>query len=139
MLSEALDRTFEDLPVDSADEAEYVITPKTYELFLDAFDDRSPVHVDAGEARGRGFSGCVMHGAILNGFLSHFIGMRMPGRRALLLSSELQFSNPCYLHDRLRLRARVAQRVESVRTLVIHVRFDNETQGTLAAKGRVQV
>jgi acyl dehydratase len=139
MSIEAADLRFDDLSIDRRAEAEYEITPELHELFVSRFADRSPIHVDEAEARARGFLGRVMHGAILHGFLSELVGMRLPGRRALLLSTELSYLGPSYLHDRLRLEARVAQRVEAMQTVVLHVRFFNLTRDALVAKGRVQV
>src|SRR5436190_1875392 len=78
---------------------QYSITPDVYENFLRAFNDRSPIHIDADVARSRGFADRVMHGSILNGFVSHFVGMVFPGANSLLLSVDLRYSQPCYLGD----------------------------------------
>ncbi len=118
---------------------EYAITREVYEHFLGAFDDRSPVHVDSNHARARGFEGCVMHGAILNGFVSHFVGMVFPGAHSLLLSADLRYLRPSYLGDRLVLRAKVAQKLDAHQTVVLHVTIQNETQGVPVASGKVQV
>jgi len=84
---------------------DYVITQEIYEHFLAAFQDHSSVHVDEAFARSRGFSGKVMHGSLLNGFVSHFVGMHFPGQSSLLLSVDLRFSHPSYLGDAIRMRA----------------------------------
>ncbi|MBI5772288.1 MAG: hypothetical protein HZA89_00925 [Verrucomicrobia bacterium] len=118
---------------------EYAITPAVYENFLAAFDDHSPIHVDEAHARARGFAGKVMHGAILNGFVSHFVGMHFPGRRSLLLSVDLRYAKPSFLGDRLNLKARVSQKVDAQRVIVLHLAFHNLTQGVIAATGRAQV
>ena len=117
---------------------DYVITPVVYENFLRAFDDRSPIHVDAAYAQGLGFAGPVMHGGILNGFLSHFVGMVLPGANSLLLSVELRFLRPSYLGDTLRLQAKIAQKVDAQEVVVLHVTFINQTRSCTVATGRVQ-
>jgi len=118
---------------------DYVVTPVVYEGFLRAFDDRSPIHVDAEYARARGFAEPVMHGAILNGFISHFVGMVFPGANSVLLATELRFSQPSYLGDSLKLTAKVAQKLDAKQVVVLHVTFVNETRGLMAATGRLQV
>ena len=118
---------------------DYTITPEVYRHFLAAFDDRSPIHVDAAAARARGFPDLVMHGGILNGFVSHFVGMEFPGAHSLLLSTELRFSHPTHLGDTLRLEARVERIVVSQQVVLLHVRFLNLNRENLAATGRVQV
>lgn len=131
--------SYDALVVGLTRERAYVITPAVYESFLSAFDDRSPVHIDAEYARAAGFGGPVMHGAILNGFVSHFVGMVFPGANSLLLSVELRFSQPSYLGDAVLLRAKIAQRLDAHNTVVLHVSFINQTRGGTAATGRVQV
>jgi len=120
-------------------ERDYAITPDVYRNFLACFDDRSPIHVDADYARARGFNDTVMHGAILGGFLSHFVGMVFPGANSLLLSMELRFIHPSYLGDSFLLRATVAQKLDARRVVVLHLVFMNQTQGLTAATARVQV
>lgn len=131
--------SYGDLVEGSTCDRTYTITDAVYQSFLQAFDDRSPIHVDAGYARDCGFADTVMHGAILNGFVSHFIGMVFPGSNSLLLSVELRFSQPSYLGDTLLLQAKVAQKVDAQNVVVLHVTFFNQTRGSAAAAGRVQV
>jgi acyl dehydratase len=131
--------SFEEIQEGMAAEREYVIEPSVYDRYLDLFPDRSPVHVDEAYARANGFAGIVMHGAILNGFLSHFVGMHFPGRRSLELSVDIRYLRPSYVGDRVRLQARVSQKLESRRVVVMDLVYRNETQGTIVARGRVQV
>jgi acyl dehydratase len=130
---------YADLAVGTSREQVYVIGESVYEAFLQAFDDRSPIHVDASFARAHGFSDVVMHGAILNGFVSHFVGMVMPGASSLLLSVELRFLQPSYLGDTLRLEAKIAQKLDTQHVVVLHLTFVNETRSVTAATGRAQV
>ena len=104
-----------------------------------AFDDRSPVHVDEAHALKRGFEGKVMHGAILNGFLSHFVGMVFPGSESLLLSTDLRFSKPSYADDRILLEAKVNHKLDAGNVIQMDVSFTNLTRSWQAARGRVQV
>jgi 3-hydroxybutyryl-CoA dehydratase len=118
---------------------DYTLSRSVYEAFLAAFDDRSPVHVNDDYARASGFRERVMHGAILNGFLSNFVGMHFPGQRALWLSVDLRYLAPTYLDDQLKIEAVVAQKVESQQVLVLNIVVRNVTQGNLTARGRLQV
>lgn len=118
---------------------DYVITPEIYGHFLAAFQDYSPVHVDEDFARACGFSGKVMHGSILNGFISHFVGMHFPGRLGLLLSVDLRFSNPSYLGDAIRLATVVSQKMDAHNIVVLDATLANSTRNYLAARGRIQV
>jgi len=135
--AEAIDRRFEDLREGERCVVEYLLTSEIYLGFLQIFDDRNPMHVDESAARRSGFDGKVMHGGILNGFLSHFVGMHLPGKRSLLLSSEISFLQPCYEGDRLRFEGVIDQKMEAQRVVVL--KFSVSRLSRAVAKGRVQV
>lgn len=116
----------------------YKIDEAVYRAMIAVFQDQSPIHVDEAYARSAGFAGKVMHGAILQGFLSHFVGMRFPGRRSMLLSANLNYRRPSYLGDELLLTAVVRQKVETGRVIVMDVRFTNRMSGIMVASGRIQ-
>lgn len=118
---------------------EYCIRGEVYQHFLLAFDDNNPLHTDDAHARRRGFERKVAHGAILNGFVSHFIGMHFPAGDCVLHSVQLQYNSASHVDDVLRLSAVVTQKVEAVRVLVMSVTIDNVTRNRLAAKGKIQV
>lgn len=117
----------------------YAITDSVYQCLVGPFGDVSPLHVDDAYAKERGFSGRVMHGAILNGFLSHFVGVHFPGKPAILQSVNIQYKSPSFLGDEVRIDAKVAQKVDAVRAMVLEVTFTNTTQAKVVAKAKVQV
>ena len=138
-MTEAKGYAWEQIHQGQKERAAYVLTPSIAESFLSTFADRNPLHVDDVVAKKSGFRERVAHGAILNGFLSHFIGMVFPGRDALLLSTNMQYVSPCYVNDRLMIEASVQQRVESQRVLVLQITVQNESQSQVAARALVQV
>lgn len=117
----------------------YTIDDKVYQALVAVFQDQSPVHVDEEYAKSAGFAGRVMHGAILQGFLSHFVGMHFPGKKSLILSVNLNYHRPSYLGDQINLTARVRQKVETGQVIVLEVKFTNLASEALAASGKVQV
>jgi len=56
----------------------FTVTPGVYDGFIQTFGDRNPLHTDGAFAVSKGFKGPVMHGNILNGFLSFFVGECLP-------------------------------------------------------------
>jgi acyl dehydratase len=129
--------TFDDLTEGLEFTQEYTITSEIYEKFLHLFGDASPLHVSDDVARSCGFSEKLMHGAILNGFISNFVGMNFPGKRTLELGVEIQFVRPTYQGDVLTLHAVVKQRLESRKVATLQFRF--QRSGTVVAKGVVSV
>lgn len=138
MLS-ANDFSFSEISEGSKYSGRYKIEHDVYTALTSVFNDRSPVHVDEEYAKAAGFDGCVMHGAILNGFLSHFVGMSFPGRRALLLSANMNYHHPSYLNDEVELTAVVRHKVESENVIVLNVEFVNAETQMLVASGKIQV
>ena len=67
-------------------EARFTVTEETYLGFISLFKDKNPLHTDATFARLRGFDDKVMHGNILNGFLSYFIGECLPMKNVIIHS-----------------------------------------------------
>jgi 3-hydroxybutyryl-CoA dehydratase len=130
---------YNEISVGMKEAHDYVITPDVYQGFLATFEDHSPVHVDKGFAKAQGFEGRVMHGTILNGFVSHFIGMHFPGRFSLLLSVDLRFSSPSYLGDSIHVEMVVSQKLDARSIVVLDATLFNATLNCLAARGRIQV
>lgn len=131
--------TFESLAEGMHMTAEYVISTSVYESFLRAFDDTSRIHVDDAYARSRGFKGRVMHGGILNGFISHFAGVRVAGENGLLQSVDIQYKNPSYLGDTIIIDAQVVQKVEAVKVVVMKLVLQNTEQGITAATANIHI
>ncbi len=117
----------------------YRITAEIYESFLSVFGDKNPLHSDAVFAKKLGFSDKVMHGAILNGFISHFVGMHYPGEHSVLHSVSLEYRKPNYLNDEILIEATIDQKVDSLKVLIMKMRLTNLTQNYLCASGTVQV
>lgn len=133
------DFSFEEISENSEYSHSYAITEEVYGALVTVFGDRSPIHVDEDYALSNGFSGRVMHGAILQSFLSNFVGMHFPGKRSMMLSVNLNYHRPSYLGDKIKLTARVRQKVETGQVVVLEVKFFNEQTQIPVASGRVQI
>ena len=117
---------------------QFVVSPAVYNGFLQTFNDRNPLHVSDTAARDQGFAGRIMHGNILNGFLSYFVGECLPNKAVVIQSQEIKYHKPVYLNDALTLRAEVADYFESVRTAEIAFQFLNQ-DGVKVARGKLSV
>lgn len=137
-------KTLKHIPLDQIYEGQKIqksfrISADIYEHFLQGFSDHNPLHIDEPYAVSKGFLGKVMHGAILNGFISNFIGMEFPGYNTVIQSVNIDFKQPNYLDDQILLEGEVEQKVESVRTIVIKILVNNLTQNYVSARAKVQV
>lgn len=116
----------------------FVVSDTVYSGFIATFNDRNPYHVSDDAARAKGFAGKIMHGNILNGFLSYFVGECLPVKTIVIQSQEIKFHKPVYLNDTVTLHAEVADFHESVRTAEISFHFLNQNN-IKVARGKVSV
>jgi 3-hydroxybutyryl-CoA dehydratase len=116
----------------------FKVNEKVYEGFIKVFEDNNPLHADQHFAIAQGFEDKVMHGNILNGFLSFFIGKCLPTDKVIIHSQEIQFKNAVYLNDELSFFAEVTGTYESVSAVEFKYFFKN-MQDTIVAKGKFQI
>lgn len=118
-------------------EENFVLTEDIYSGFIELFKI-NPLHTIEGFAIDKGFKGKVMHGNILNGFISYFIGECLPTKNIIIHSQEIQYKNAVYLNDKLQFKAEIIGIYESVSAIVFRYDFKNEA-AKIVAKGKIQI
>jgi 3-hydroxybutyryl-CoA dehydratase len=116
----------------------FSVTEDVYSGFLQAFKDHNPLHTVDEVAQKKGFKQKVMHGNILNGFLSYFIGEGLPVKDVIIHSQSISFHKPVYLNDVLQFRADVIEYSEAVNVIQFAYSFSKEGIGKVA-KGKIQI
>jgi 3-hydroxybutyryl-CoA dehydratase len=114
------------------------VTDEAYLGFIQTFKDKNPLHTDEKFAIDKGFKGKVMHGNILNGFLSYFIGECLPTKNVIIHSQEIKFKNAVYLNDELQFKALITGVYESVNAIEFKYDFKN-AEAKVVAKGIIQI
>lgn len=131
--------TYSDIPEGMKKNRVYMLSESVYKNFMQTFKDTNPLHTDDAYARAYGFKHRVAHGAIMNGFISHFIGVEFPGKNTLLQSVHIQYKAPSYVGDTLELQSEVVQKVDAVRIIVMNIHIMNKTQAYLCAIATAQI
>ncbi|MEN1786346.1 MAG: MaoC/PaaZ C-terminal domain-containing protein [Bacteroidota bacterium] len=116
----------------------FTVHEDIYKGFIKVFRDENPLHTDSDFAQEKGFKGVVMHGNILNGFLSYFIGEVLPTKNVIIHSQEIQYKNAVHLNDELEFSAEVIGTYESVGAVEFKYSFKNRVAKTVA-KGKFQI
>lgn len=119
-------------------EENFIVSNETYSGFITTFKDENPLHTNNDFAVSKGFQNKVMHGNILNGFLSYFIGECLPTKEVIIHTQNIQFKNAVYLNDKLLFNAEVIGVYESVNAVEFKFSFKNNDNKT-AAKGKIQI
>ena len=116
----------------------FIVSEEIYKGFIAIFKDKNPLHTNPQFATEKGFQSMVMHGNILNGFLSYFIGECLPTKNVIIHSQEIQFKNAVYLNDKLEFNAKVIGVYESVKAVEFKFNFKNADE-KIVAKGIIQI
>jgi 3-hydroxybutyryl-CoA dehydratase len=124
--------------LDDTFDKSFVVSSETYTGFIELFKDENPLHTDEQFAKTKGFKGRVMHGNILHGFISYFIGECLPVKNVIIHSQEIEFKNAVYLNDELQFKAVVTGIYESVNTVEFKYYFKNAASNSVA-KGKIQI
>ena len=115
----------------------FTVTDKIYSGFINLFSDKNPLHTDELFAKEKGFGNKVMHGNILGGFISFFIGECLPIKNVIIHSQEIKYLNPVYLGDVINFKAEISDVFESV--AAIEFKFIFEKDNIRIAKGKIQI
>ena len=114
------------------------VNSEVYNGFIQVFKDNNPLHTNEQFAQTNGFKGRVMHGNILNGFISYFVGECLPVKNVIIHLQEIQFKQPVYLNDKLLFEAVVTGIYDSVNAVEFKFSFKNDAQ-KVVAKGKIQI
>ena len=116
----------------------FIASKEIHEKFIELFKDQNRFHTDTSFAVSKGFKDKLIHGNILNGFLSFFIGECLPYKNAVIHSQYIEYSRPVYIDDRLELFVKIAEVHESVNAIEFKYYFKNQDD-VKVAKGKFQL
>lgn len=116
----------------------FEITSEIHQNFITLFNDKNPLHTNSSFAIEKGFTSEVMHGNILNGFISYFIGECLPIKNVIIQTQEIKFFKPTYLNEALSFHAEVVDVFESVN--VVEFKFVFKKTGDIkVASGKINI
>ena len=87
------------------------VTQEDVNIFSRLTGDYNPIHKTP---TGASDGAAIVHGALLNGFISGVIGTKLPGPGTMVVSQILHFPNPCYAGEQVV----VTVEITSVRKLI---------------------
>ena len=116
----------------------FQVNQNVYNGFINTFNDKNPLHTNDAFAKEKGFNGKVMHGNILTGFISYFVGEGLPLKNIIIHSEEIKFRKPVYYNDKLKLTAEITDFFESVNIFEISFFFEN-AENVKVATGKIRI
>jgi len=123
---ERIIRSFDEIRVGDEAELTHYLTREDVKGFADLTGDFNPLHLDEDFASKSTFHKPIVHGMLSASFISTMIGMLLPGPGALWTSQTLNFQQPAYVGDTIRVKARVKQKSTGTRVVILDVTIINE-------------
>jgi len=118
--------TFDKIEIGLSKEFLVTITESMVDDFAALSGDFSPIHMDNKYAESTTFKKRVVHGMLLGSFLSRVDGMYLPGKHALYFSQSMEFRNPCFIGDTVKVSSEVIDKSESTKILKIESKITNQ-------------
>jgi acyl dehydratase len=104
-------------------EVRQAMTPELMATFRDLSGDDNPMHLDDNFACAHGFRGRIAYGNLLGAMLSRLVGAKLPTREVLILRQTMEFRQPAYVGEEIRLTAEVTAIHEAVRSIQLKLQF----------------
>ena len=118
--------SFDEIEIGLEASFEAEITEDQMKMFADFSGDFNPMHVDSEYARKCGFSDKVVYGMLVSSFYSTLVGMYLPGEKCLLNKSEIDYRNPVYVGDRLKVFGEVVDKRMATHRIKIKGKMINQ-------------
>ena len=130
MTEKYLEYTFDEIDIGLTKEFQITITESMVNNFANISGDFSPIHIDEEYAKSTIFQKRIVHGMLL-AFLSRMQGMYLPGKHALYFSQNLEFHNPCFINDKIKISSIVIDKSESTKIIKIESKITNQNDKLL--------
>ncbi|MEW5946141.1 MAG: MaoC family dehydratase [bacterium] len=131
---------FEDIKVGLEAEITRKISGRDVRAFADLTGDNNPLHMDDSFSAKTPFKKRVVHGMLSASYISALIGTKLPGPGGLWVSQTLNFLMPVRIGDTIKVLAKVKQKSEATRLLVLKISVTNQRkQEVLNGEGVVKI
>jgi len=117
---------FKDLKLGLTASLEKKITSNLVRNFIKISGDDNLIHTNSSFAKKYNFKKKIVHGMILGGFFSNFIGKILPGKYALIISADINFHEPCFVMDKLKFLGKITQLNKSYKIASVFIKVINE-------------
>ena len=140
MTEKPFEYTYDEIEIGISKQFEVLITESMVNDFANISGDFSPIHMDETYAKSTTFEKRVVHGMLLASFFSRVDGMYLPGKHALYFSQNIEFRNPCFIGDKVKVFSKVIDKSDSTKFLKIESTITNQDNTILVyGIGRVIV
>jgi len=117
---------------------EKIITQYDVEAFASLTGDYNSLHMSHTYAQQTVFGQRVVHGLLGASLFSQIYGMKCPGRRALLITQEVNFIQPLLIDSKIKVIGTIARKIDALKILLFDLKILDE-KATLMIEGHAKV
>ena len=124
--------SFSDLFVGLSRKITKEIALSDIDFFSNLISDFHPLHTNKKYAQESGYADIIAHGLLISSYSSALIGMQLPGRKALIISSQFEYKQPCYAEDCLSIVGTVTELDDRFSRMIAKVEIKNQKDKLVA-------
>ena len=117
-------------------ELRFSVSSAEMDTFRELSGDTNPLHADDAYARGLGFDGRVVFGALIVAKISALIGVHIPGQGGVWTGLRIDFRKPLYPGETVTLTGTIDSKSDAAKMLTIKLRA--ETAAKCIATGSAE-
>ena len=118
---------FEDLTIGQKSTFSQKINESLLNDFAKISGDFNPLHMSDEYSSKTNFGKRVCHGMLLASFFSRLIGMYLPGKNSLYFSQTLNFRNPCFIGDQIKVEGEIIEKKSNMKLITLKTVIYNQT------------
>ena len=118
---------------------EWIIKESTHKDFISISNDRNPMHVDSKFALKYGFKQKIVHGNLLNIYLSYTIGELIPKKNVVIIDQTIKYKSPLFIGMSIKINLQLINIVESVNILKFKFIFSEKFTDKKIAIGHITI
>jgi len=130
---------FKDLEEGMSREIDCSVSEEQLDNYIEITGDRNPLHVSNEYSIENGFPGRLVHGSLIEGFMSTLIGVHLPGDNSLLLSLDAKFKKPILIDEEFVVKGTISEISEPTGTVKIKMDVYKKNDSKVSAVGVAMV
>ena len=114
------------------------ISEEDVQNFAKLSGDLNPLHTDENYAQTTKMGKKVVYGLLVQSYISNLVGMKLPGKFALILSISSKFKKPVFEGDSLKIIGKIVKKIPATKIIIVGTKITNQ-HNQIVLEGEVQV
>lgn len=129
---------FNEISIGQSEHFHVEITQEMMTTFENLTGDINPLHTDIEYAKSMNYKEKVVYGMLTSSMVSTLAGVYLPGKYSLIHQVEINFINPVYIGDILKIQGTVKTMDERFHTITLKIDIFNQ-DGKKVTRGKMRI